>query len=100
MQSSDKKQLFNLALQYRTKPKLIVSGGKKMKGSAVNTRVKTRTGEKAAATTEISKAGIYTMGIASALIGVWGLACFVGGMIASGGPLSFIGNWFKAVAGL
>lgn len=71
-----------------------------MKGTAVNTRVKVRTGEKATATTEISRAGIYTVGIASALIGVWGLACFVGGMIASGGPLSFVGNWFKAVAGL
>lgn len=71
-----------------------------MKGTAVNTRVRTSAGEKAAATSEISKAGIYTVGIASALIGVWGLACFVGGLIASGGPLSFIGNWFRAVAGL
>jgi len=71
-----------------------------MKGTAVNTRVKARAGEKATTTTEISKAGIYTVGIASALIGIWGLACFVGGIIASGGPLSFVGNWFKAVAGL
>jgi len=71
-----------------------------MKSTSVNTRIKTRTKENATATTEISRAGIYTVGIASALIGVWGLACFVGGMIASGGPLSFVGNWFKAVAGL
>lgn len=71
-----------------------------MKGTAVNTRVRTRASEKATASAEISKAGIYTVGIASALIGIWGLACFVGGMVASGGPLSFVGNWFKAVAGL
>ena len=71
-----------------------------MKGTAVNTRVRTRAGEKATASAEISKAGIYTVGIASGLIGIWGLACIVGGMIASGGPLSFVGNWFKAVAGL
>ncbi|MDH3329591.1 MAG: hypothetical protein OEM01_10195 [Desulfobulbaceae bacterium] len=71
-----------------------------MKGTAVNTRVRTHAGEKATVTTEISKAGIYTVGVASALIGIWGLACFVGGMVASGGPLSIVGNWFKAVAGL
>lgn len=71
-----------------------------MKGTTVNTRVRTRASEQATASTEISKAGIYTVGIVSALIGIWGLAAFVGGMIASGGPLSFVGNWFKAVAGL
>jgi len=71
-----------------------------MKDTAVMTRTKVRTGEKATATTEISKAGIYTVGIASALIGIWGLACFVGGLVASGGPLALIGNWFKAVAGI
>jgi hypothetical protein len=70
-----------------------------MKGTAINTKVRTRTREKASATTEVSRAGIYTMGIVSAVIGVWGLAAFIGGMVASGGPLSLVGNWFKAVAG-
>jgi len=68
------------------------------------TRVRTNTQEKAkanaSATTEISKAGIYTVGIASAMIGLWGLACFVGGIVASGGPLSLVGNWFKSVSGM
>ena len=71
-----------------------------MKNTTVNTRTQVQTGEQVSATTEVSKAGIYTVGAISALIGVWGLACFVGGMVASGGPLSFVGNWFKAVAGL
>lgn len=66
----------------------------------VNTRVKTRAGEKANTAAEVSKATVYTVGVVSALIGVWGLACFVGGMIASGGPLSFVGNWFKAFTGM
>ena len=70
-----------------------------MKESTVYTRSRVRT-EETAATTEISKAGIYTVGIVSALIGIWGLACFVGGMVASGGPLAFVGNWFKAVGGM
>ena len=70
-----------------------------MKNTSAIVRTKVRTGEKAA-TGEISKAGIYTVGIASALIGIWGLACFVGGLVASGGPLAMVGNWFKAVAGM
>ena len=71
-----------------------------MKDTAVNTRTRVQAGENVTATTEVSRAGMYTVGIISAMIGVWGLACFVGGMVASGGPLSFVGNWFKAVAGL
>ena len=71
-----------------------------MKNTAVNTRTQVQTGENVSAASEVSKAGVYTIGIISALIGLWGLACFVGGMVASGGPLSFVGNWFKAVAGL
>ena len=71
-----------------------------MKRTAVDTRVRTQAGEKTTATAEVSKAGIYTVGIASALIGIWGLACFVGGLVASGGPFSMVGNWFKAVTGM
>ena len=71
-----------------------------MKETTVYARTRVRTDEKVAATTEISKAGMYTVGIVSAMIGVWGLACFVGGLVASGGPLAFVGNWFKAVAGI
>lgn len=71
-----------------------------MKETTVYARTRVRTDEKATATTEISKAGMYTVGIVSAIIGVWGLACFVGGLVASGGPLAFVGNWFKAVAGI
>ena len=66
----------------------------------VNTRTQVRTEENVSATSEVSKAGIYTVGIVSALIGIWGLACFVGGLVASGGPLSLVGNWFKSVAGM
>lgn len=71
-----------------------------MKDVKVQARTRIRTGEKTYAATEISRAGMYTVGIASALIGLWGFASFVGGLIASGGPLSLLGNWFKAVAGL
>ena len=71
-----------------------------MKGTTVNTRIKAQAGEKVTSTSEVSKAGMYTVGVASALIGIWGLACFVGGLVASGGPLSLVGNWFKSVTGM
>ena len=69
-------------------------------GQGVKTRTQVQTGENVSATSEVSKAGVYTIGFISAAIGIWGFACFIGGMVASGGPLSFVGNWFKAVAGL
>jgi hypothetical protein len=71
-----------------------------MKDTKVIARPQVRVGGKVDAASEISKAGIYTVGIASALIGIWGLACFVGGVIASGGPLALVADWFKAVTGI
>jgi len=70
-----------------------------MKESTAYVRSKAGADERGAAA-EISKTAVYTVGIVSALIGIWGLACFVGGLVASGGPLAFIGNWFKAVGGM
>ncbi len=66
----------------------------------IKTQVRTGTRENASVSDEISKAGVYTLAAASAAIGVWGLACFVGGLIASGGPLAFVGSWFSAVSGM
>ena len=71
-----------------------------MERTEVRAKVRSRTGEKVSANAEVSSVVMYTAGIASALIGIWGLACFVGGLAVSGGPISLVGNWFKAVAGL
>lgn len=71
-----------------------------MKNTQVIARPQVQVGGKIDAASEISKAGMYTVGIASALIGIWGLACFVGGLVASGGPLAFVADWFRAVAGI
>ncbi|MGA7276519.1 MAG: hypothetical protein WBW79_01140 [Desulfocapsaceae bacterium] len=51
-------------------------------------------------TTEVSRVGIITVAAFGALVGLWSLACLVGGLSASGGPLAFVGNWFKAVTGM
>ncbi|WP_028583684.1 hypothetical protein [Desulfogranum mediterraneum] len=67
--------------------------------------VKTRSVEETNSDVNVSegaegKTVIYAVGVMGALIGLWGLACIVGGIIHSGGPLAFVGNWFKAVTGM
>lgn len=49
---------------------------------------------------EVSKVGVSVIGFVAALIGIWGIACFVGGLVNSGGPLSLVKSWFGAVIGL
>lgn len=41
-----------------------------------------------------------TVGAVPALIGFWSAACFIGGMIASGGPLAMATSFFKALTGI
>jgi len=50
--------------------------------------------------TEVSKVGIVTVAAFAAVVGLWSLACIVGGMAASGGPLAFVGDWVRAVTGM
>lgn len=50
--------------------------------------------------TEVSKIGIVTVAAFGVVVGLWSLACIVGGMAASGGPLAFAGDWLKAVTGM
>jgi hypothetical protein len=50
--------------------------------------------------TEVSKVGVITIAAFAALVGLWSAACIIGGMAASGGPLAFVGAWFKAVTGM
>jgi len=41
---------------------------------------------------------ILTLAFA-ALIGIWGIACLVGGAIAAGGPVGLAQGWFSAISG-
>ena len=66
---------------------------------AIN-KTATSTSAKQDATTEISRVGIITVAAFGVVVGLWSLACIVGGMAASGGPLAFVGDWFKAVTGM
>lgn len=55
---------------------------------------------KSSISTEVSKAGIGTVAILGLVVGLWSFACIIGGLVASGGPLQLVGNWFKAVTGM
>lgn len=66
----------------------------------VKEQVKTTTSNSSDTLTEVSRVGVMTIAAFGALVGLWAVACIVGGMVASGGPLAFIGAWFKAVSGV
>ncbi len=67
------------------------------------TKVTTTTKETSAvndnASLEVSKSGVAVVGISSAFIGCWAVACLVSGMISSGGPVSLVSNFVTAVIG-
>ncbi len=74
-----------------------------MKNTITDAKVRTRAQEKTADAIKVQDA-VYSgpmavVGVASSLIGLWAAACFVGGLVASGGPITFIKSWFTAVAG-
>ena len=73
-----------------------------MKNTAITKQKSSvRQGQKADAGVDaLTKTSISVMAGVSALIGLWAVACFVGGMISSGGPLGFISDWFSAITGM
>lgn len=61
---------------------------------------RTRTSEAGQTKTEISRGMAAFLSVVSGLIGAWTAACLLGGILASGGPLSFLKSWFSAVTGV
>lgn len=66
----------------------------------VENRVHATTGTSVEATTEVSKVTIGAVGVFAAIVGLWSLACIIGGIVAGGGPGGLISGWFKAVTGM
>jgi len=66
----------------------------------VQENAKTTISTQTDAATEVSKIGVITIAAFGAVVGLWSVACIIGGMAASGGPLAFVGAWFKAVTGM
>ncbi len=56
--------------------------------------------DKSSVSTEVSKVSITFVAILGTAVGLWSLACIVGGLAASGGPLKLAGDWVKAVTGM
>lgn len=56
-------------------------------------------GERTDTATEVSKVSIAVVGIFAAMVGLWSLACIVGGIMSSGGVSQLVSSWFKAVSG-
>lgn len=50
--------------------------------------------------TKIYTVTLSVVGLFASAVGVWAVACLIGGMVAGGGPLGLITGWFKAVNGL
>lgn len=48
----------------------------------------------------VGKSTITMMAGVSAVVGVWAVTTFVGGLLGSGGPLAMIQSWFGAVTGM
>ena len=47
----------------------------------------------------VSKGSMVTMGVVSALVGIWAVACLASAMV-EGGPVELIKGWFSAVLGM
>ncbi len=72
-----------------------------MKNTAqVQQKNKVGVGEISGVGTEISKVSVTVVAVFGGIVGLWSLASLIGGLVASGGPLALVGNWFKAVSGM
>jgi len=69
-------------------------------GTKIRKKAATRAAERGSATTEVSKVTITFVAILGVSVGLWSLACIIGGLAASGGPLNLVGDWVKAVTGM
>lgn len=67
--------------------------------TTIKSQTKTTTDSKAVIDS-VSRGSIITMGVASALVGLWAIACLASAMLGSGSPLELIKGWFSAVSGM
>ena len=49
--------------------------------------------------TRISTGALAAFGTLSTLVGLWAVACFVGALLATGGPIALAQTWISAVTG-
>lgn len=64
------------------------------------TKNRTRTTEQINERYEVSKGMTIAVSTVPGLIGLWAAACFIGALVASGGPFELARNYFQAVTGM
>lgn len=69
-------------------------------GTKLEQKGKVNVSENDSVSTEVSKVSITFVAVLGGAVGLWSLACIIGGLVASGGPLQLAGNWLKAVTGM
>jgi len=67
--------------------------------SLAKSRNQTRSVAKETTDTRISTGALAAFGTISTLVGLWAVACFVGALLSSGGPLALARAWISAVTG-
>lgn len=67
--------------------------------SLAKSRNRTKSVAKEAADTRISTGAVAVFGTLSTLTGLWAVACFVGALLTSGGPLALARAWISSVTG-
>lgn len=67
--------------------------------SATREKKRAISSERSDAATEVSKVSIAVVGVFATIVGLWSLACIVGGIMSSGGVTQLLSSWFKAVTG-
>jgi hypothetical protein len=69
-------------------------------GTRIQRKEGTNVTDRGSVSTEVSKVSITFVAILGVAVGVWSLACIVGGLVASGGPLKLAADWVRAVTGM
>lgn len=67
--------------------------------SLAKSRTSTKSVAQETTDTRISNGALAAFGTISALTGLWAVACFVGALLATGGPIALAQAWISAVTG-
>lgn len=67
--------------------------------SLAKSRNRTRAVAQETTDSKISTGALATFGTISTLVGLWAVACFVGALLTSGGPIALAQAWISAVTG-
>lgn len=60
---------------------------------------KDRSAVQDAVATELNKVGLSVIGIISAIIGCWAVACFAAGLVSSGGVVNLVSDFIVSFTG-